>query len=66
MAPLAVLSLGEAWHNAHHAFPTSARHGVDRRQLDITARCIRVWEQWGWAHSARWLRDEQLDRRRIS
>ena len=64
VAPLALLSLGEAWHNAHHAFPTSARHGVERFQLDITARCIRVWEQLGWAHSARWLRAEQLDRRR--
>ena len=27
---LAPLSLGEAWHNNHHAFPTSAAHGLRR------------------------------------
>ena len=25
---LAPLSFGEAWHNNHHAFPTSAAHGM--------------------------------------
>ena len=25
---LALPSFGEAWHNNHHAFPTSARHGL--------------------------------------
>ncbi len=28
LAWLAPLSFGEAWHNGHHAFPTSARHGL--------------------------------------
>ena len=41
VAALAVLSLGESWHNAHHAFPRLARHGVDRGQLDLTALAIR-------------------------
>ena len=27
-APLAILSMGESWHNLHHAYPSSARHGV--------------------------------------
>ncbi|MGO9882437.1 MAG: acyl-CoA desaturase, partial [Solirubrobacteraceae bacterium] len=27
---LAPLGFGEAWHNNHHAFPTSARHGLGR------------------------------------
>ena len=34
LAWLAPLSFGEAWHNNHHAFPTSAAHGLRRRQLD--------------------------------
>ena len=38
--PLAILSFGEFWHNSHHADPTSARHGLLRGQLDITARAI--------------------------
>ena len=41
---LAVPSMGESWHNLHHAAPTSARHGVGRWQLDSTARLIRWLE----------------------
>jgi stearoyl-CoA desaturase (delta-9 desaturase) len=31
----ALLSMGESWHNNHHAFPASARHGLYRGQTDI-------------------------------
>ncbi len=31
-----VIGLGEGWHNNHHAFPTSARHGLLKYQLDIS------------------------------
>jgi stearoyl-CoA desaturase (Delta-9 desaturase) len=65
-APLALLSFGESWHNSHHAFPTLARHGVDRGQLDITAACIRIWERLGWVHDVHWPRTEQLARRRAT
>jgi stearoyl-CoA desaturase (delta-9 desaturase) len=65
-APLALLSLGESWHNSHHAFPTLARHGVDRGQLDLTAACIRIWERLGWVHDVRWPRPGQLASRRAS
>jgi stearoyl-CoA desaturase (Delta-9 desaturase) len=34
LAWLAVPTFGEAWHNNHHAFPTAARHGHTRWQLD--------------------------------
>jgi stearoyl-CoA desaturase (Delta-9 desaturase) len=46
---LAVLSLGEAWHNNHHAFPTSASHGLRRRELDLSALVIRALESCGLA-----------------
>ncbi len=49
VAWLAPFTLGEAWHNAHHAFPTSARHGVDRWQLDISAGTIALLERTGLA-----------------
>lgn len=52
--PLAILSMGESWHNLHHADPTSARHGVDRFQLDSSARLIRWFEVFGWATDVRW------------
>jgi stearoyl-CoA desaturase (delta-9 desaturase) len=45
LAWLAPLSLGEAWHNNHHAFPTSARHGLGRWQLDPSAWIIAVLER---------------------
>jgi stearoyl-CoA desaturase (delta-9 desaturase) len=60
--PLAILSFGESWHNSHHADPTSARHGVDRGQLDISARTIKVFELLGWATDVRWPKRERFDR----
>jgi stearoyl-CoA desaturase (Delta-9 desaturase) len=51
LAWLAPLAFGEAWHNNHHAFPTSARHGLGRRQVDPGAwlisaleRCHLAWD----------------------
>ena len=51
LAWLAPLAFGEAWHNNHHAFPTSARHGLSRWQLDPGAwlisaleRCRLAWD----------------------
>ena len=32
--PLAIISFGESWHNNHHAFPTSAVHGIRKGQID--------------------------------
>jgi len=46
---LAPLSFGESWHNNHHAFPTSARHGLRRWELDISAGVIRGLEAAGLA-----------------
>jgi stearoyl-CoA desaturase (delta-9 desaturase) len=47
LAWLAPLTFGEAWHNNHHAFPTSAVHGLRRWQLDISAIVIRILEAMG-------------------
>jgi stearoyl-CoA desaturase (Delta-9 desaturase) len=44
---LAPLSLGEAWHNNHHAFPTSAFHGLGRRELDPSGVLINSLERAG-------------------
>ena len=49
LAWLAPLSLGEAWHNNHHAFPTSAEHGLRRWELDPSALVIRALERVGLA-----------------
>lgn len=44
---LAPLSFGESWHNNHHAFPTSAEHGMRRWELDPSAWVIRLLERMG-------------------
>ena len=61
---LAVLSCGESWHNLHHADPTCARHGVDRWQLDSTARLIRWFEKLGWVWDVRWPRPTRIEAKR--
>jgi stearoyl-CoA desaturase (delta-9 desaturase) len=51
LAWLAPLAFGEAWHNNHHAFPTSARHGLSRWQVDPGGWLISALERsrlaWG-------------------
>jgi stearoyl-CoA desaturase (Delta-9 desaturase) len=49
LAWLAPFSLGEAWHNNHHAFPTSAVQGLGRWQLDPSALVIGALERLGLA-----------------
>ena len=49
LAWLAIPTWGEAWHNNHHAFPTSYRHGLERWQIDPSAVIIRAMELAGLA-----------------
>jgi stearoyl-CoA desaturase (delta-9 desaturase) len=37
-----LVGLGEGWHNNHHAFPTSARHGLRWYQIDVSYYIIRA------------------------
>jgi stearoyl-CoA desaturase (Delta-9 desaturase) len=46
---LSPFTFGESWHNNHHAFPTSYRHGLKAWQLDISAAVIWVLEKTGLA-----------------
>jgi stearoyl-CoA desaturase (delta-9 desaturase) len=58
---LAIPSMGESWHNLHHADPTCARHGVLRGQLDTSARIIWALEKLGWVYDVRWPVKERID-----
>ena len=49
LAWLAPFTFGESWHNNHHAFPTSAVHGLKRWQLDLSAGVIWLLERAGLA-----------------
>ena len=46
-ALLAVLTLGEGWHNNHHYCMSSARQGVRWWELDLTYLALRVLAQLG-------------------
>jgi len=47
LAWLAPFTFGEAWHNNHHAFPTSFEHGMRRWQFDPSRFVIRGLEKMG-------------------
>jgi stearoyl-CoA desaturase (delta-9 desaturase) len=57
--PLALLSFGESWHNNHHAFPTSAIHGLGRWQIDPSGFVIRALERMGLARDVKRVTREQ-------
>jgi stearoyl-CoA desaturase (delta-9 desaturase) len=48
-----LLAHGEGWHNNHHAFPTSARHGLRWWQFDLSWIIIRTMELLGLAWKVR-------------
>lgn len=48
---VALLTYGEGWHNNHHAFQTSARHGLAWWELDMTYMAVRFLKLFGMAHS---------------
>jgi stearoyl-CoA desaturase (delta-9 desaturase) len=66
LAWLAPLSLGEAWHNNHHAFPTSATHGLRRWEIDPSAALIRVLEKCGLAWNVVRVAPERQARKALS
>ncbi|GAC1317184.1 MAG: acyl-CoA desaturase [Thermoleophilaceae bacterium] len=47
VAWLSLFTLGEAWHHNHHAFPTSAFHGLRPTEIDPSAYVIRALERLG-------------------
>ncbi len=50
---LGILAFGEGWHNSHHAFPTSAHHGLKWWQPDLSYFVIRLLAILGLAWNVR-------------
>ena len=46
---MALLTFGEGWHNNHHAYPVSARHGLKRYEIDLNWYGIWILGQLGLA-----------------
>ena len=52
-ALMGILGLGEGWHNNHHAFPASARHGLKWWQIDPSWLVISMMRHLGLATSVK-------------
>lgn len=63
LAWLSVLSVGESWHNYHHADPTSARIGVLRNQVDVGAMTISTLERLRLIRDVRWPSQDRVEKR---
>lgn len=50
---MGIIALGEGWHNGHHAFPTSARHGLRWWEIDASYYIIRAMSLVGLASNIR-------------
>jgi stearoyl-CoA desaturase (delta-9 desaturase) len=61
---LSPFTFGESWHNNHHAFPRSARHGFGSGQIDSSARIIQWFETLGWATNVNWPNPDHIALRR--
>ena len=63
---VAFLVFGEGWHNTHHAFPSSARHGLAWWQYDASWWIIRGLEKLGLVWDVKLPSAEQLRRRSVT
>ena len=63
---VAALAFGEGWHNNHHAFEFSARHGLEWWQFDTTWLVIRTLQALGLATKVKLPTDVQKARLRVA
>lgn len=59
---VALLTLGEGWHNNHHAFPRSARHGLKWYEIDLTWVFLNTLERFGFIRKVHVPTERQLER----
>jgi stearoyl-CoA desaturase (delta-9 desaturase) len=61
---VAILALGEGWHNNHHKFAYSARHGLEWWQFDLTWVLLKAMEKVGLVSELKLPRARMLERAR--
>jgi len=61
---VALLAFGEGWHNNHHAFGSSARHGLEWYEVDFTWMCIWALQKLGLAKNVRLPSESQMEKLR--
>jgi|SRR5579863_1275014 len=60
---LALPTLGEAWHNNHHAFPSAAVFGLRWWQVDLGGWVISLLEKAGWVWEVKTPTSENIEAR---
>jgi fatty-acid desaturase len=63
---VALLTFGEGWHNNHHAYPTSARHGLAWYEVDLSWLSLRLMRLFGLARDIRVARVERSSDRQAA
>ncbi len=63
---VALITLGEGWHNNHHAFPSSARHGLEWWQLDLSYCFILMMRKFKLASNIKIPSAQQIERSKQS
>ncbi|MBX7174052.1 MAG: fatty acid desaturase [Pyrinomonadaceae bacterium] len=64
-AVLGILAFGEGWHNNHHAFPTSARHGLVWYELDLSYLQIKLFEKLGIVKNVKVPTQKSIEKRQL-
>ncbi|WP_251358403.1 acyl-CoA desaturase [Kangiella sp. TOML190] len=59
---LAILTLGEGWHNNHHRFPYSAKQGVYWWELDLSYYGLYLLKTFGLVHDLKAPNAEQINK----
>jgi fatty-acid desaturase len=62
---VALVAFGEGWHNNHHAFPFSARHGLRWFEVDMTYGIIRLLRALHLARDVKRPTREMMERLRL-
>lgn len=63
---MSLLAFGEGWHNNHHAFPSSAIHGLEKGQIDFSGLLIKGLERVGLAWDVKTPSQMEIERKRVS
>lgn len=62
---LAPFTFGESWHHNHHAFPTSAFHGLEKGQFDPSGIVIRCMEKLGLVWDVKRPNEEEIRKKKL-
>jgi stearoyl-CoA desaturase (delta-9 desaturase) len=63
---VALFTFGEGWHNNHHAFPFSARHGLRWFEFDLTWLTIKAMAALRLASNVKLPTNDMMERLKVT